>query len=88
MADRGGYDDYDNKRRRRFFTTLPSPSPFAVARYGAICSCIVTTGRRLNGFLGLSLNDRTILFLVILFHKTVSVGYDARLTPVSQSRQC
>ena len=31
-------------------------------------------GRRPNGFLGLSLNDRTILFLVILVDKTVSVG--------------
>ena len=31
-------------------------------------------GRRLNGFLALSLNDRTILFLVILLDKTVSVG--------------
>ena len=31
-------------------------------------------GRRPNGFLGLSLNDRTILFLVILEDKTVSVG--------------
>ena len=31
-------------------------------------------GRRPNGFLGLSLNDRTIIFLVILFDKTVSVG--------------
>ena len=30
--------------------------------------------RRLNGFLGLSLNDRTILFQVILLDKTVSVG--------------
>ena len=29
--------------------------------------------RRLNGFLGLSLNDRTIPFLVILLDKTVSV---------------
>ena len=28
----------------------------------------------LNGFLGQSLNDRTILFLVILLDKTVSVG--------------
>ena len=33
-----------------------------------------TIGRRLNGFLGLSLNDRTILFQVILLDKTVSVG--------------
>ena len=33
-------------------------------------------GRRRNGFLGLSLNDRTILFLVIFLDKTVSVGYD------------
>ena len=31
-------------------------------------------GRRLNGFLGLSLNDRTVLFLVILLETTVSVG--------------
>ena len=31
-------------------------------------------GRRLNGFVGLSLDDRTILFLVILLDKTVSVG--------------
>ena len=30
-----------------------------------------TTGRRPNGFLGLSLNDRTILFLLILLDKTV-----------------
>ena len=34
----------------------------------------VSQGRRPNGFLGLSLNDRTILFLVILFDRTVSVG--------------
>ena len=31
-------------------------------------------GRRPNGFLGLSLNDGTILFLVISLDKTVSVG--------------
>ena len=31
-------------------------------------------GRRLNGFLELSLNDVTILFLVILLDKTVPVG--------------
>ena len=31
-------------------------------------------GCRLHGFLGLSLNDRTILFLVILLDKTISVG--------------
>ena len=31
-------------------------------------------GHRPNGFLGLSYNDRTILFLVILLDKTVSVG--------------
>ena len=31
-------------------------------------------GRRPNCFLGLSLNDRTVLFLVILLDKTVSVG--------------
>ena len=33
----------------------------------------VTIGRRLNGFLGLSLNDRTILFLVNLLDEKVSV---------------
>ena len=32
-----------------------------------------TEGLRLHGFLGLSLNDRTIVFLVILVDKTVSV---------------
>ena len=31
-------------------------------------------GRRPNGFLGLSLNDRTILFLAILLDKKVSVA--------------
>ena len=31
-------------------------------------------GRRLNGFLGISLNNRTILFLVTLLIRTVSVG--------------
>ena len=30
------------------------------------CSSNATTGRRLNGFVGLSLNDATFLFLVIL----------------------
>ena len=30
-------------------------------------STILSKGRRPNGFLGLSLNDRTILFLVILY---------------------
>ena len=34
----------------------------------------LSKGRRLNGFLGLSLNERTILFIVILLDKTVSVG--------------
>ena len=32
----------------------------------------ISIGRRPNGFLGLSLNDRTIIFLVILLYKTVS----------------
>ena len=39
-------------------------------------------GRRPDGFLGLSLSDRTIPFIVILLDKTVSVRYlhyDARL---------
>ena len=34
---------------------------------------IEAIGRRPNGFLGMSLNDRTNLFLGILFDKTVSV---------------
>ena len=34
-------------------------------------------GRRPNGFLGPSLNDRTILFLVMLLDKTVSVIKDS-----------
>ena len=34
----------------------------------------IAVGRSLNGFLGLSLNDRTILLLAILLDKTVSVG--------------
>ena len=35
---------------------------------------LFSKGRRPNGFLGLSLNDRTILFLAVLLDKTVSVG--------------
>ena len=34
-------------------------------------------GRRFNGFLGLSLNDGTVLFLAILLDKTASVGQDS-----------
>ena len=34
----------------------------------------LTRGRRPNGFVGLSLIDRTVLFLVILLDKTVSDG--------------
>ena len=37
-------------------------------------SCMETEGRLLNGFLGLSLNTGTILFIVIFLDKTVSVG--------------
>ena len=48
------------------------------ARYIIIVACWIvcaysTIGHRPNGFLGLSLNDSTILFLVILLDKTVSV---------------
>ena len=42
------------------------------SRNGNQCYTI-PRGNRL-GFLGLSLNDRTIIFLVILLDKTVSVG--------------
>ena len=43
---------------------------------GNSCESVGRTflARRLNGFLGLSLNDRTILFQVILWDKTVLVG--------------
>ena len=40
----------------------------------SVCLHEGSKGRRPNGFLGLSLNDRTNLFLVILLDKTVSVG--------------
>ena len=43
-----------------------------------------TLGRRTNGFLGVSLNERTILYLVILSDKTVSVGKDS-LSRIRQS---
>ena len=36
-----------------------------------------SSGRRPNGFLRLSLNDRTILFIAILMDKTVSVEHDS-----------
>ena len=45
-------------------------------------------GRRpncLNGFLGLSLNERTILFLLNLFDKTVSVGSDKTVFALRRS---
>ena len=41
--------------------------------HAAIMQAIMSGGRRLNGFLGLSSNDRTILFLLILLDKIVSV---------------
>ena len=45
-------------------------------------TCDIIVGRRLNGFLGLSLNDRTILFLILLLDKTVLVGWDCIWTLV------
>ena len=49
-------------------------------------------GRRPNGFLGLYLNDRTIIILVILLDKTVSVGEDSlcirRLVSESAYKVC
>ena len=44
-------------------------------------------GRRLNGFLGLSLNDRTILFLVILLDKIVSVDSNSHCVRTLASRK-
>ena len=48
----------------------------ALCRAGStnLSTIVKLSGRRLNDFLGLSLNDGTILFLVILLDKTVSVG--------------
>ena len=37
-------------------------------------SYVLPSSRSPNGFLGPSLDDRTILFLLILLDKTVSVG--------------
>ena len=51
---------------------LPSVRPRPVTLF--LSSPCTSVGRRLNGFWGLSLNDRTILFLVILLDNTVSVG--------------
>ena len=50
---------------------------------------IKTEGRRPNGFLGLSLIDRSNIILVILLDETVSVGslhYDARLEEKKKNR--
>ena len=41
---------------------------------GFVISAKLSVGRRPNGFLRMSLNDRTIIFLVILLAKTVSVA--------------
>ena len=46
------------------------PDQSSTLETGALASL----GRRLNGFLGLSLNDRTIIFLGISLDRTVSVG--------------
>ena len=48
---------------RKFLTGSVDPESWTRA--------VVFKGRRPNGFLGLSLNDRTIIFLVILLDKTV-----------------
>ena len=51
------------------------PSAVGCERSESLSSSLLSSfGRRPNGFLGLSLNDMTLLFLVILFVKTVSVG--------------
>ena len=52
-------------------TVLFAPSKELFAVITALVSLLCSVS---NGFLGLSLNDRTILFLVILLDKTVSVG--------------
>ena len=49
--------------------TGSAPSPAAGRRPQKCRSA--AKGRRLNGFLGLSLNDRNIIFFVILLDKTV-----------------
>ena len=51
--------------------SVKANSVIAMPEYVSYLPCL---GRRPNGFLGLSLKDRTILFLEILLDKTVSVG--------------
>ena len=58
----------NDQRAELIFTTLLLSSTESASGRVAVL------GRRLNGFLELSLNDRTILFLVMLLDKTVSVG--------------
>ena len=65
-----------------FLPPLSSPvSPlsllFVMTTTPAFSNLKKREGRRPNGFLGLSLNDRTILFLLILLDKTVSVRNDS-----------
>ena len=48
--------------------------PLRNLKWCSFCFFHLSLDRRLNGFQGLSLNDRTILFRVILFGKTVTVG--------------
>ena len=75
-------DDYDGAAKGGFGSgSIETSVPSAV-----VVGCIrkvparlftpetISLGRRPNGFLGLSLKDRTVLFLVILLDKTVSVG--------------
>ena len=66
-----GWVDFDLGRVFHRLAHLPShfcQISFSPGRIGQ------TVGRRPNGCQGLSLNDQTILFLVILLDITVSVG--------------
>ena len=53
---------------------LYPPSSLEKHARNPISSFLPSFDRRVNGFLGLSLNDRTILYVGILLDKTVSVG--------------
>ena len=62
---------FDEKRTVKF-PSVATAAKGSASR--ASSSPTPSIGRRPNGFLGLSLNDRTISFLVILLDTTVSVG--------------
>ena len=62
------------KRRLFFHAELRDPNAARHSTCPQSVRLFKSPGRRPNGFLRLSLNDGTMLFLFILLDKTVSVG--------------